>query len=258
MYRRRGKSYKSAKRGGRRVTRRRSANARRNASASAAAARTRMSRRRRGGSMNGAPLNYSMAPGANVAVYGRFPTEVSTDPASIKNMDVYFNSGLSRGCGSENSSRNVPTNMGSNKVGGRRGRKTRRGRVNYRGGNFLGDIQGMVENAVTQTSLLRPFIPSPHPNMIQSAYEQAVGNPAAVPTYAPGIPTPSSPVHHTWSYRSNGMEGAIDPMAVSPITKSISSLASGSGSMAPWTTTGIDNSGMVGTQTQLPGVGSTR
>jgi hypothetical protein len=246
MYRRRGKSHKSAKRGGkrsesrRRMTRR---SARRSAGgARRSAARTRMSRRR-GGSLGGAPLNYSMAPGANVAVYGRFPTEVSTDPASIKNMDVYFNSGMSRGCGTEDSSRQVPANLGSNKVGGSRRapRKTRRGRAHRGGSNFLGDLQSRIENAVTQTSLLRPFIPSPHPNMIQGAYEQAVGNPAAVPTYVPGIPTPSSPVHHTWSYRSHGLEGALDPSAVSPITKSISSLASGSGSMSPWTTTGVNN-----------------
>lgn len=241
MNHRRGKSHKSAnKRGGKRsdshrVTRRRRSSTRR--AGGARRTRTRVARRR-GGSFAGAPLNYAMTPGANVAVYGRFPTEVSTDPASIKNMDVYFNSGLSRGCGTEDSSRQVPASMGSNKVGGRRARKTRRGRA-HRGGNFLGDIQSYAENALTQGSLMRPFIPSAHPNMIQNAYEQAVGNPAAVATYSPGIPTPSSPVEHTWSYRSHGMEGAIDPTAISPITKSISSLAAGSGTTAPWTTTGM-------------------
>ena len=246
MNHRRGKSHKSAnKRGGKRsdsrhrVTRRRRSSTRR--AGGARRTRTRVARRRdyRGGALDGAPLNYAMTPGANVAVYGRFPTEVSTDPASIKNMDVYFNSGLSRGCGTEDSTRQVPASMGSNKVGGRRARKTRRGRAHRGGNNFLGNFQGMVENAVTQSSLLRPFIPSAHPNMIQNIYEQAVGNPAAVATYSPGIPTPSSPVDHTWSYRSHGMEGAIDPMGVSPITKSISSLAAGSGVTAPWTTSGM-------------------
>ncbi len=234
MYRRRGKSHKSAKRGGARATRRRAhrRGERRRAS-------TRAASRRRGGAMDGAPLNYAMAPGANVAVYGRFPTEVATDPASIKNMDVYFNSGMSRGCGSEDSSRQVPANMGSNKVGGRRARKTRRGRRAHRGGNFLGDVQSMVENGMTQASLLRPFLPSAHPNMLQNAYEQAVGNPAAVPTYTPGIPTSPSPVDHTWSYRSHGTMGAFDPSAVSPITKSLSSLAAGTTTATvPWTTTG--------------------
>ena len=171
-----------------------------------------------------------MAPGLNVAVYGRFPTEVSTDPASIRNMDVFFNSGLSRGCGTEDSSLRVPANMGTNKVGGgrRRGRKTLRGR---RGGGFLGDLESMITNGITQAGLSRPFLPSPYPNVLQNAYEQAVGNPAAVPTYNPGIPTMSSPVEQTWVYRSHGMEGAIDPSAITPITKSLSSLAS----PPPWT-----------------------
>ena len=243
MYRRRGKSYKSAKRGGKRSESRRATRRRR----SATRRRTQMSRRSRGGFLDGAPLNYSMTPGANVAVYGRFPTEVSTDPASIKNMDIYFNSGMSRGCGTEDSSRQVPASMGSNKVGGRRApRKTRRGRAHRGGSNFLGNLQSMVENAATQSSLLRPFIPSAHPNMLQNVYEQTVGNPAAVATYNPGIPTPASPVEHTWAYRSHGMEGAIDPMAVSPITKSISSLATGSGVASPWTTTGINTSKITG------------
>jgi hypothetical protein len=176
-----------------------------------------------------------MAPGSNVAVYGRFPTEVSTDPASIKNMDVYFNSGLSRGCGTEDSSRQVPAGMGSNKVGGgRRGGRGRRTMRRRSGGGLQDVINGTVNsvsNGFTQASLFRPFLPSAYPNPLQNAYEQAVGNPAAVPTYNPGIPTPSSPVEQTWSYRSNGIAGAINPGIVTGITKDLTSLAS----PPPWT-----------------------
>jgi hypothetical protein len=89
----------------------------------------RMNRRRvyGGSALTGAPLNYSMVPGTTADVYGRFPTDISTDPQSIQNLDQFYASALTRGCGVENITRQVPQSMGSNqiaKVGGRR--KTRR------------------------------------------------------------------------------------------------------------------------------------
>ena len=84
-------------------------------------------RKQRGGV--GAPLDYVMTPGANVPVYGRFPVEVDTDPGSIKDLDVYFQNALTFGCGKEAGYwPQVPANMGSNQVGGRRRRNTRKGK----------------------------------------------------------------------------------------------------------------------------------
>jgi hypothetical protein len=200
MYR--GKSHK-AKRGGsrRRSTRMNRKNQR----------KTYRKSGRRGGSLTGAPLNYAMAPGANVSVYGRFPTEISTDPTALKDLDVFYNSALSRGCGTENSTRQVPVNMGSNKVGGRR-RKTQRRRKH--GGSLL------------DSAMMRPYLASPYPNPVQSAYESWSGNPASVPTA-------SYPVNHTWEYKSHGIEGIINPGMISSIKNDLTKLAS----PAPWQTT---------------------
>jgi hypothetical protein len=69
---------------------------------------------KKGGS---APLDYEMRPGLPaVATYATFPTEIGTDPNSVKALDVYYNSGLSRSCGNENTSATVPASMGSNEV----------------------------------------------------------------------------------------------------------------------------------------------
>ena len=86
-----------------------------------------------GGNLAGAPLDYVMRPGLpGVSSYGVFPTEVGTDPKSVGHLDVYYNSGLTRSCGHENTTATVPPTMGSNKVGGARRRNTRKAR----GGNF--------------------------------------------------------------------------------------------------------------------------
>jgi hypothetical protein len=81
-----------------------------------------------------APLDYVMRPGMpGVATYATFPTEVGADPKSVQDLDVYYNSGIGRSCGTENTTAHVPATMGSNKVGGSRRRKTRR----VRGGDFM-------------------------------------------------------------------------------------------------------------------------
>lgn len=85
----------------------------------------------RGGSM-GAPLDYVMRPGLPaVATYATFPTEVGPDAKSAADLDVYYNSGMGRSCGTENTTAHVPASMGSNKVGG--ARRTRK----HRGGDFM-------------------------------------------------------------------------------------------------------------------------
>ena len=188
--------------------------------------RSKTSRKMRGGA-EGAPLNYQMTPGANVAVYGRFPVEVGTDMASIKDLDVFFNSGLSHSCGKENSSLTVPENMGSNKVGGRRSRKTsarrrrtqrrrlnrRRSTRRYHGGNLLESVA------------MRPMMATAPPNMLQVQFHNASGG-------VPPMPIPASPVSHTWQYVSNGTTGLINPGAISNIGSDMTKLAS----PAPWQT----------------------
>lgn len=136
---------------------------------------------KRGGSsynLGGAPLYYSMTPGTTASVYGNFPTEIATDPASIKNLDQFYNSALTKGCGIENSTRQVPETLGTNKVGGRR--KTMR---RLKGGNLMLGLQ--------MRGLPAPYYATAPPNIFQTT---ANGN-------AGGIPFPSpSPVDHTWSY----------------------------------------------------------
>ncbi len=143
-----------------------------------------MSRRVYGGfALTGAPLNYSMVPGTTADVYGKFPTDISTDPQSIQNLDQFYASALTRGCGVENITREVPATMGSNqiaKVGGRR--KTRRG-YKSRGGNLLDTISTSVGT--------RLFYPTPPPNFIQTTSASAAGE----------LPFPSSdPTKPSWNY----------------------------------------------------------
>jgi hypothetical protein len=203
MYR--GKSYKGGKRSqrlSRKKTQRRSKRIMK---------RTRTRGGASGAPLVGADLSYSMGPGANVDVYGRFPTEVATDAGSIQNLDVFYQSGLSRGCGTENTSRTVPPAMGTNKVGGKR--KTRRSYGRRSGG-------GMFESA-----LMRPYLASPYPNPIQQGYEIWSGNPQP-------IPAPASPASPTWNFSGADLSGIIDPGHISKITNDLSKLAS----PAPWQT----------------------
>jgi hypothetical protein len=154
----------------------------------------------------GAPLQYEMTAGAPVATYGRFPTEIGTDPASLKNLDVFYQSALSRGCGTENTSLTVPPAMGSNQVGGR-SRKHRKHRKHRKTGG------GMWESAT-----MRPYMGSPYPSGVEQAYQLWSGNPAPVPF-------PSAPSMPAWSFSKADIQGIIDP-GISPFTKTLDQLAS--------------------------------
>jgi hypothetical protein len=170
----------------------------------------RRSRKQRGGA---APLSYTMTPGAFVDVYGKFPVEVGTDPASIRDLDVFWQSGLTGTCGQNTAYwPTVPANMGSNQVGGKRQRtiKRRRGRP-MKGGNML------------ESLTYRPVISTAPPNMAQIGYNHVTG----VPGFAP-----ANPVQHSWGYMSNGTAGVINPGVVTEIQGDMTKLAS----PAPWQT----------------------
>lgn len=189
--------------------------------------RSRSKTLRGGASLTPAPLSYQMTPGANVQVYGNFPVEAGMDPASIRNLDVYFQDSLTKGCGIENSSRQVPATMGSNKVGGsrrssRKTRKTLRKRKEsrahrsrrsvHRGGNLL-------------TSLAtHPYISTSPSNTIQNASVSWAGSPQ---------PPSGNPVVPAWGYATNGSERLINPGLITPIGSDMTKLAS----PAPWQTT---------------------
>jgi len=155
-----------------------------------------------------APLDYQMVPGANIQMYGRFPVEADTDPATIRDMDVYFNSGMSRTCGTENSARQVPATMGSNKVGGTRKRRhNRRRSVKQAGGSLMESLS------------VHPYISSAPPNLFQITANAWSGNPASVPA-------PASPAQYTWTPSSHGTAGLINPTGVTNIGSDFSKFAS--------------------------------
>lgn len=170
----------------------------------------RMRKQKRGGSyaLTGAPLSYSMTPGMTANVYGHFPTEIATDPASIQNLDQFYGSALTRGCGIENSTRQVPETMGSNKVGGaRKTFKAKRKDRKQKGGDLM---QGLM---------MRGF-PLPHaasapPNVVQTMASNWQGMPA--------FPS-ASPVDHTWTYKSTAAT-SFDPSLASKITSPFAQLA---------------------------------
>lgn len=160
--------------------------------------------KKRGGSMSGAPLDYVMRPGLPaVATYATFPTEVGVDPKSVANLDVYFNSGLSRSCGTENTGLTVPADMGSNQVvkGGRRRRGTRK----YRGGDFMTAMAA------------RPYIAENPGTFVQRMGE----------TYHGVSPSPydiAEPSQSAFRLVSDG-KLPIDPSGISLIDKDITQLA---------------------------------
>ena len=208
------------------------------------------SRKQRGSSyaITPAPLEYVMTPGQQIATYGRFPVEVDTDPASIQNLDVYYQSALTKGCGTENSSLTIPVEMGTNQVGGRsrKNRKNRNTRMNGKnrkntrmnGKNARKNARKNTRNTRKSTrknrqrggdlmaSLSsRPFAATAPPNVLQTINNAWSGA-------TTGIPAPSSPVNQTWGYLSNGTSGLINPGLVTEISSDITKLAN----PAPWQT----------------------
>ena len=198
-----------------------------------------------------APLNYNMTPGINTAVYGKFPVAVDTDMNSIKNLDVYFQNSLTKGCGIENSSLSITEGMGSNMVGGSKKRNTRKmnrkvnrkadrkssrkadrkssrkaNRKSSRKANRRGQRGGLADISNLGASLYsRPYLASAPVNTFQSLGASVTGSTSPVPVS-------SSPTAHTWGYVSNGIVGTINPSNITKIGDSFESLAS----PAPWQT----------------------
>jgi hypothetical protein len=185
-----------------------------------------MTRKQKGGM---APLSYSMTPGANVSVYGRFPTEVDTDMGSIRDLDVYFQNSLTTGCGTENSSLTVPVEMGSNKVGGKsRSRSMRKSRVN-RNKTIRRNMNRSRRNRNTRRMRggadwwdYRPYWASVPPNPMQASASAWQGI----------EPPPSgNPITHSWKYQTDGIGSIINPgLAVTNIKSDLTNLAN----PAPW------------------------
>jgi hypothetical protein len=154
-----------------------------------------------------APIAYQMGPGIpSATTNGHYPTDASTDAESKHNMDVYFNSGMSRTAGTESwRFPTVPAEMGSNKVGGRR--RTRRSRKQKGGGSLLETI-GHV-----------PFLPGAPLTSVQTGYAAYSGQP----------PAPSSdPTSTAWSY--SNIKSVIDPSSITRIDKDINQLVT----PTPW------------------------
>jgi hypothetical protein len=192
-----------------------------------------------------------MTPGLHVSSYGRFPVEVDTDPASIQNLDVFYKTAMTTGCGVENSSRSILEGMGSNMVGGKKrttyrnkkavkavkaakksytrkqskkmkmkkSKLSKKGTRSYKGGSSV--LQNLGDSLAA-----RPYVASVPPNTIQGASSVWNGS-------IPQVPFPSSPAEHSWSYISNGLKGVIPPTTVSHIGNNFQTLAN----PAPWTTT---------------------
>lgn len=188
------------------------------------------SRTVRGGALfTPAPLNYQITPGSHVQTYGHFPVEAGMDPASIRNLDVYFQDSLVKGCGIENSSRHVPLTMGSNKVGGsRRSRNNAKGRKTLRKrskGRRQRSRRHMHRGGNLMTSLAtHPYISTAPPNMIQNA---------AVSWAGAQQPPSGNPAVSAWGYATNGSERLIHPGLITPIGSDMTKLAT----PTPWQTT---------------------
>lgn len=195
-------------------------------------------RNKRGGALSGAPLDYTMVPGANVQVYGRFPVEADTDPATIRDLDVYFQDSLTKGCGIENSSLTVPVEMGSNKVGGKRRnmRKSRANRKNTRKttrkANRKNSRKANRKTArrhrggdLTTSLMYHPYISSIPSGTVQNTILNWEGT-------HPPVPVSGNPTVQSWDYASHGTKGLINPGLVTPIVGNFEKLAS----PPPWQT----------------------
>ncbi len=169
----------------------------------------RMTQKRGGASyeLTGAPLDYALTPGSAfttnpaVAVYDRFPIDPTVNPQVVSDLDVFFSSALTRGCGIENSSLQVPNDMGSNQVGGKR--RNRRTYRNHHGGNatlvatprFLDTIENGTGDLAT-TLGFHPYLNSSIPSTPHSLTHQWQGK-------LDTIPASRDPTDHTWSYATD-------------------------------------------------------
>jgi hypothetical protein len=184
----------------------------------------RMSRKRGGASyeLAGAPLDYALTPGAAfttnpaVAVYDRFPIDPTVNPQVVSDLDVFFGSALSRGCGIENSSLQVPADMGSNQVGGKR-RKTRgRSLRSHRGGSnasiavpgFFDKFQNNLGN-LGSSALNHPYMSTARPTLPHSLTHQWQGR-------VDSIPSSPDATDHTWNYATENPPGHFSASAITP------------------------------------------
>lgn len=185
--------------------------------------KNRTSRKQRGGM---APLSYTMTPGANVSVYGRFPVEVDTDPASIRDLDVYFHDALTKDCGNPAQAAAFPhpsAGMGSNQVGGRKSRRANRRRATLRKNRKNSrknrkSVRRHRGGNLGQSIAMHPFISTPPPNILQTTAHSWSGSPTP-------LPFPGNPSQHQWQYVSNGTTGLINPGLISPIGTDFKTLA---------------------------------
>jgi hypothetical protein len=182
----------------------------------------RMSRKRGGASyeLTGAPLDYTLTPGSAfttnpaVAVYDRFPIDPTVNPQVVSDLDVFFGSALSRGCGIENSSLQVPADMGSNQVGGKR-RRTKRS-LRYRGGSnssiatpgFFDKFQSNMGN-LGDSALHHPYMSTARPTLPHSLTHQWQGR-------VDSIPTSADPTNHTWKYATEQPAGHFSFKSIVP------------------------------------------
>jgi len=214
-------------------------------------AMTSKTKKQRGGM---APLDYGMAPGLNPGIYGNFPVAINSDPQSIQDLDVYFQSAITKGCGIENSSPTIPEGMGSNMVGGRsrKNKQNKRKSVMMRKASRKGAVSrkasrkgaasrkasrkgaasrrrfrkqhgGIADISNLGTSLyMRPYLADVPPSILQSM---------GAPPGSPSLSHPS-PTDNTWEYASRGADGIINPGNVTHIGSNFSQIAS----PAPWQT----------------------
>ena len=156
-----------------------------------------------GGNLAGAPLDYVMRPGLpGVSTYGVFPTEMGADPKSVGHLDVYYNSGLTRSCGHENTTASVPANMGSNKVGGARRKNTRK----TRGGNFALSLG------------TRPYIAQSPSDSFQRINESVMGQ----QSWTRDIPDPTT---YAWKTVVGTGPSLMNPGGITEIKNDITQLA---------------------------------
>lgn len=162
-------------------------------------------RTQRGGA---APLGYTMTPGLPVKTFGEFPVEAATDPQSIKDLDVFWQSGHGPSAPPAYWP-SVPADMGSNKVqtGGGRRRKTRRAQ---RGGSLMDSL------AMRSPFPFNGTVPQ---NMLQTVASAWSGTPAAAS---------ANPVDPAWTLKSDSAGGPINPAVVAPVNNPPGGLATSS------------------------------
>jgi hypothetical protein len=186
-----------------------------------------------GYALQGADLNYTMTPGSvftttpTVAVYDRFPIDPTVNPQVVSDLDVFFGSALSRGCGVENTVPQVPADMGSNQVGGKR-KTYRKHRMNLKGGASL--LPGLWDGAKDsgESIAYHPYVGTAFPNAAHSATFAWQGRES--------IPASGDPSDHTWNY-------ATDKPLEPTVTTTATALGPSQFLMSSWPTKGPSPAG---------------